>query len=127
MKILNNFFSASYKSYDNYDSFGNPRFSSITLTFVIISGFAFMTLALFRKFFNISIDFFLNTGSMAAFGIGLLVLLIKYYSPARIQLILERYETKTLFEKRCWGFFTIILVVLPFTILIIVSSKPHIN
>jgi hypothetical protein len=125
MNFINNIFAASYKSYYNYDSYSDPRFSSIILMGAIISGIVFMLLVLIQNLFGIYTNSFFSTLPMIAYGVALFALLIKYYSAARIQSIVEKYETKTMTERKWWGFLAIVLTVLPYTILIILANKRH--
>jgi hypothetical protein len=121
MNILNNLYAASYKSYEAFNE--SARLKSIILLGIIISGLSFMILIALQKLFDMSARSFFKTTPLAIFGIAVLALLVRYYSAGRSQEIIEKYETKSMRERRCWGILTIFLVVAPFTVIAIMLTK----
>ncbi|WP_157576859.1 hypothetical protein [Asinibacterium sp. OR53] len=120
MNFYNNIFASTYRCYDRYEK--SPKLKAASFTFMCMFGTLALILVMVRNLLSIDLSRLHNNAefklSFFLIGIGLLVLVWKYYSEDKVDLVLKKFEENPIWKRRLWGYISVIFFILQWSVFI---------
>jgi hypothetical protein len=126
MGFYNIIFASSYKYYSKYYEPERSRFRAATIVAVHVMGLIAMLGAIVKKIFSIDVSHSIYQGTykwiIISFFLFCLILIIKYYSNNRAEIIVQKFEDYPKLKRRAWAFITIFSLIFVYVAFLLING-----